>query len=295
MKMRYYITNFLSYLKIEKNASPLTIYDYRLELEKFVHHLLKNNVTDINSVSISTIRSYIYHIKDVRNLSNTSIHKKIAILKSFFNFLAEEEIVLKNPAIRIKTPKKEVSAPRLISKFEINKIIGSVKFAPPRCRKNYIRDKLLLSTLYYTGIRRSELLNLNWSDLNLEKSTLTVRNGKGKKDRVIPLHPMVQKLLDEYLDQMLPLRTNALFVGESGRRLCKNSFYCLIRMYFKLSGLGSKGYTAHSFRHSFATHLIESGADIFKVQKLLGHSSLDSTKIYVTFYSRSLADTISNL
>lgn len=121
---------------------------------------------------------------------------------------------------------------------------------------------------------------------------MIVRNGKGGKDRLIPLHKKVTELLDSYLDERLPLKNDALIIGEQGRRLCNKSFVYLLNMYLRLSGLKKKGYSAHTFRHSFATHLIEAGVDIFKVQKLLGHSSLDTTKIYINFNSSQMAKAV---
>ena len=149
--------------------------------------------------------------------------------------------------------------------------------------------------LYYTGIRRAELLNLEWNDFNLEKNTLLIRSGKGNKDRIIPIHKSLISLLDYYLTQRLPLKNKALFIGEAGKRLCKNTFTDMLRMYLNISGLTKKGYSAHSFRHSFATHLIESGADLFKVQRLLGHQSLDTTKVYINFNSSQMAKAIDKL
>ena len=174
-------------------------------------------------------------------------------------------------------------------------LISSIDFGPARCRKNILRDKLIITTLFYTGVRRAELLNLSWNDLNLENSILTVRSGKGNKDRIIPIHKSLLSLIDAYLTMRLPLKNNALFIGESGKKLCKNSFTSMLKMYLSLSGLAKKGYSAHSFRHSFATHLIQSGADLFKVQRLLGHQSLDSTKVYINFNSSQMAKAIDKL
>jgi len=270
MKMRNHITDYLSYLKIEKLSSPLTLYQYRLELEKFFYHLDQISISDLNHITTSQIRNYLYSLKERRKLSSASFCKYCATLKSFFNYLYEEEIITKNPSSKIKIPKKVNN--------EVERFINSTKFAPSRYRKNRIRDKLILSILYYTGIRRSELLNLNWDDLNLEMSTVRIISGKGRKDRIIPLHNKLISLLDQYLTSKLPLVCNALFIGSHGKRLCKNSLYNIFKMYLKISGLDSKKHTTHSLRHSFATHLVEAGVDIFSVQRLLGHASLDSTK-----------------
>jgi len=293
--MRDYIDSFLAYMKTEKMASPATIYDYNKEVKKFIDYLNYINISDINLISTRTVRQYFYYAKENRGLCQSSISKIIAIVKSFFNYLEEEDVITKNPARKIRVPKKVCRIPSVMSKYEVDLIIRSVDFAPLRCRKNNIRDKLVISLLYYTGIRKSELLNLNWTDINLSKSTLIIRRGKGGKDRLIPLHKEVTILLDKYLDERLPLKTEALIIGEQGRRLCNSSFVYLLKMCLTLSGLKRKGYSAHTFRHSFATHLVEAGVDLFKVQKLLGHASLDTTKIYINFNSSQMARAIGRL
>jgi len=293
--MRDYIDSFLAYMKTEKMASPATIYDYSKEVKKFIDYIYSIGISYINLISTRIIRQYFYHAKENRGLCQSSISKIISIAKSFFNYLEEDDIITKNPTRKIRVPKKVCRIPSVMSKYEVDLIIRSVDFAPLRCRKNNIRDKLVISLLYYTGIRKSELLNLNWTDINLSKSTLIIRRGKGGKDRLIPLHREVARLLDKYLDERLPLKTEALIIGEQGKRMCKGSFRGLLKMYLTLSGLKRKGYSAHTFRHSFATHLVEAGVDLFKVQKLLGHASLDTTKIYINFNSSQMARAIDRL
>ena len=287
--MEKILSNYLNYLRIEKYASPLSIYSYRLELEKFIYYLESNNTYEFSLCTTSIVREYIYHSKDTRNLSVSSVGWLIAVIKSFFNYLYEEDLITQNPTRKIHLPKKISSIPKVISKFEINMIFSAIKHSPSRCQRNYLRDKLIISMLCYTGIRRSELLALDWNDINLGKSTLTIRSGKGRKDRIIPIHPKLLKSLDLYLALRLPICNYALFIGEQGRRLSKASFVNMLKMYIRLAGLQSKGYTAHSFRHSFATRLVESGVDIFTVQKLLGHGSLDATKIYISVSVQNLA------
>ncbi len=282
-------------MKVEKIASPSTIYGYNKELKKFIDYIISENISDINLISTRIIRQYFYYTKENRNLGQSTISKIISTVKSFFNYLEEEEIIVKNPTRKIRVPKKLCRIPSVMSRYEVDLIIRSVDFAPLRCRKNSVRDKLILSLLYYTGIRKSELLNLNWTDINLSKSFIIIRRGKGGKDRLIPLHKEVTGLLDQYLEKRLPLKTEALIIGEQGRRMCNCSFVNLIKMYLAISGLKRKGYTAHSFRHSFATHLVEAGVDLFKVQKLLGHASLDTTKIYINFNSSQMAKAIDRL
>ncbi len=289
--MDYYLPQYLSYLSIEKNCSPLTINDYRLELEKFSEYIIKRT-SDLNEINITLIRSYIHTIKDERNLSNTSIYKKIAILKSYFNFLEDEEVIVKNPTRKIRFPRKERQIPRVLTHQEFEWLIKCLRYSPARCRKNYIRDKLIFHMLYYCGLRRSELLNLDWDDVNLESKVLFIRSTKNKSDRIIPIHSKVFELLELYLDQKLPLMSRALIVGEIDRRLTITSFTLLVNMHLTISGLKKKGYTAHTFRHSFATRLIEKKVNLLLVQRLLGHLSLDSTKIYVHFESDNFREAI---
>jgi len=295
MNMKCDVTKFLSHLSIERSCAASTIHDYSKELTRLEKFLVDQNTNDLNSVNISLLREYLYFSKDTRNLSQTSISKVIAIIKSFFNYLEEEEIIIKNPTRKIRMPKKINRIPAIISKTEFDLLISSVDFAPSRCRKNMLRDKLIITMLFYTGIRRAELLNLNWNDLNLENNVLIVKSGKGNKDRIIPIHKCLVPLIDFYLTQRLPLKNNSLFIGESGKKLSRSVFISILKMYLKISGLAKKGYSAHSFRHSFATHLIESGADIFKVQRLMGHQSLDTTKVYINFNSSQMAKAIDKL
>ena len=289
------LLNYLNYLRIEKFASSLSLYSYRLQLEKFIRYLQINNIDSFSACTISSVREYIYYSKDSRDLSTNSVGHLIAVLKSFFNYLFEEDLITQNPTRKIHLPKKVSPIPRVISKYEVNMMLAAIRHSPSRCQRNYLRDKLIIHTLYYAGLRRSELLTLDWNDINLGKSILTIRSGKGRKDRIIPIHPKLAESLDLYLTQRLPMENYALFIGEQGKRLSKASFSNMLKMYLKLSGLDAKGYTAHSFRHRFASRLVEAGVDIFTVQKLLGHSSLDATKIYISISTQNLASAVQYL
>ena len=279
-------------MRIEKYASPHSLYSYRYHLEKFINYIKQCGIDSFDQCTLSIIRKYVYSYKDSRNLSANSVRLIISVLKSFFNYLSDENLISSNPTRKIKLPKKVAPVPKAIAKFEIERILNAINISPLRCQKNQIRDRLIISMLYYTGIRKSELLALNWNDIDLSKSVLTIRSGKGRKYRTIPIHPKLQSLLDLYLEQRLPLKNYALFIGEQGKRLSRNSFANILTMYLKLSGLDLKGFSAHSFRHSFATHLVESGVDIFTVQELLGHASLDSTKIYISFSHQKMTSAV---
>jgi site-specific recombinase XerD len=293
--MKGLIQRFTTYLRIERNASPATISAYRPELEKFLLYLLANNIEEISTVKVSDIREYIYMIKEERNLSSVSTYTKIAIIKSFFNYLSSDGIIDKNPANRIKLPRRDRPIPKFVPESDFRRLVSCIKFSPSRCRKNYIRDMLIFYMLYYCGLRKGELLALDWDDIDMEKDTLTVKTSKNRTGRIVPIHPQVKGLLETYLAQRLPIANRALLVGEKGNRLCKSSFTNMLNSYLKISGLKDKGYSAHSLRHSFATRLIEKNVNLFLVQRLLGHKSLDATKVYIHFDRESFKEAIGTL
>jgi site-specific recombinase XerD len=290
--MKGLIQRFTTYLRIERNASPATISAYRPELEKFLLYLLANDIEEIKDLTVSVIREYIYNIKEERNLSSVSTYTKIAIIKSFFNFLASDGIIDKNPAVIIKLPRRERPIPKFVPESDFRRLTSCIKFSPSRCRKNYIRDMLIFYMLYYCGLRKGDLLALDWDDIDMEKDILTVKTSKNRTGRIVPIHSEVKGLLDTCLAQRLPIENRALFIGEKGNRLCKATFTNMLNTYLKISGLKKKGYSAHSLRHSFATRLIEKNVNLFLVQRLLGHKSLDATKVYVHFDRESYKEAI---
>ena len=262
--MQEQVDSFISYMKIQKNAAVLTVSSYRRELQRLVYFLQNNHICNINDIGLTELRQYIQYSQESRNLCPSSIIVIVAILKSFFRYLHEEGKVDNNITRKLGAPKKISNPPNAMEKHEIDRVLDIIRFSPKRCRKNYVRDKLIISTLYYAGLRRNELLKLNWDDLNLEKSYMTIRNSKGGKTRLVPIHPNLMELLDQYLDLRLPLKCNALFIGEQGKRLIKSSFTNLIRMYFKIAGLSKKRYTAHSFRHYVERYIMVSVAAIVR-------------------------------
>jgi len=261
--MDIYLGQYLAYLSVEKNCSPNTLMDYRLELEKFYKYVT-TKTNSMDKVNITIIRSYILNIKEKRNLCNNSIYKKTAILKSFFNFLEGEEAIKKNPTKKIHFPRKEKQIPKVLTHQKFEWLIKCLRYSPARCRKNYIRDKLIFHILYYCGLRRCELLNLDWDDINLGSKLIFIRSTKNKNDRIIPIHPKVLELLEKYLEQRLPLTCKALIVGKIDRRLTVNPFTVLINLHLTISGLKKKGYTSHSFRHYVECYIMVSVAAIVR-------------------------------
>lgn len=291
--MKRHVNGFLKYLIIEKNSSHNTVVKYKADLTKFCLYL-KNNceIESLELITISHLREYLEYIKDTNNLSPTTVANKIAVIKSFFKYLHEQGNLDKNPANLLKIPRRYKKIPKFLNDIELNKLLSAPnRVKGKRSKKFKLRDKLILNLLAFGGLRKSELLNLDWDDINLGSKYLIVRNGK-KTDRMIPLHDNIYNLLEKYLSQRLPLNCSALIVGEQDRRLSKNSLNLIFKKYIILSGLSGKNYTLHSLRHTFATRLLNRNVNLVKIKNLLGHKSLESTEIYLHTTGKELADSI---
>lgn len=292
--MHHQVNGFLKYLIIEKNASPRTIVKYKSDLNCLCSYLDHHfDISNLDSVKINHIRDYLEHIKNLKQLKVASVSSKIAVIKSFFGYLSASKIITDNPTIFLRTPRIPTPIPKYLNDIELEKLLSAPdRLKSKRLRKSIIRDKLILTMFSYTGIRKSELLNLNWDDINLGTSHLVIRNSKNKTDRTIPLHKNITELLETYLSLRLPFTCNALFVGERDRRLTSSSLVRLFIRYFKMSGLSSKGYTIHSLRHTFATRLLRKDVSLVKIKNLLGHKTIRSTEIYLHTTGKELADSI---
>ena len=218
---------------------------------------------------------------------------KINILKHFFSFLQKAGYIVKNPTAVIKTPPKSKKLPGTLNDIELNKLLKAPEHI--KNNKNLIRDKLILTLLAYTGLRRQELIDLNWNNVNLGENWMIIRKSKNKQSRVIPLHPKVTELLEAYLTQRLPLKDKALFTGNQGNRINKNSLVNIFSRYLKISGIKNKKYSLHSMRHSFATQLLSKNVNLISIQQLMGHKRIDSTEIYLHITSKDLKDSINSL
>jgi len=296
--MHCHVNGLIKYLIIENNTSQNTNIKYKSDLSKLSSFLESEfNITEPTEVQTSHLRSYLEYIKDHNNLTPSSISNKIAFIKSFFNYLHRTEAINKNPAAQLKSPRVNQKLPKFLNEIELEKLLS----APDRTNKTRhikfrVRDKLILTLFTYTGIRKSELLNLNWQDVNLGQKNIIIRNSKNKIDRTVPLHDKVIKLLDRYLTLRLPLNNNALFLGErKNKRLAENSLDNLFKYYLKISGLSDKGYSIHSLRHTFATRLLNKNVNLYKIKTLLGHKSIESTEIYLHVTNKGLEDSINLL
>jgi len=277
--------DFLNFLATEKGASIHTTKNYGIDLREFAKFLADK---DLKALTYLDIRSFLAFLK-TREYSKSSISRKLACLRSFFKYLVRENILTQNPAAGIATPKKEKRLPSFMNPDEITKLLD----APAKNSWEEKRDKAILEMLYSSGLRVSELAGLNHDDLDIFQGLVRVR-GKGKKERIVPVGQAALNSLRAYWDMKAPREnTNAikkpLFISRIGSRLTDRSVRRMILKYVKRTGLG-KEISPHTFRHSFATHMLDRGADLRSVQELLGHANLSTTQIYTHVTTQRLKD-----
>ena len=283
--MNQRVEDFLNFLATEKGASVHTTKNYGIDLREFVKFIAEKEFRDLTYLDI---RSFLAFLK-TREYSKSSISRKLACLRSFFKYLVRENILTQNPAAGIATPKKEKRLPSFMNPDEITKLLD----APAKNSWEEKRDKAILEMLYSSGLRVSELAGLNHDDLDFFGGLVRVR-GKGKKERIVPVGQAALNSLRAYWDMKAPRETpnvikKPLFISRIGSRLTDRSVRRMILKYVKRTGLG-KEISPHTFRHSFATHMLDRGADLRSVQELLGHANLSTTQIYTHVTTQRLKD-----
>lgn len=283
--MQDYVRKFLLYIEHERNCSPYTIVSYKEDLNQFAAYLSHAGVdgTDrLETVTHHTIRGFLHDLIE-KGYSHRSIARKLACLKSFFRFLRRQQMLSTNPAASVQAPKVPKRLPTVLAEQEVALLMEQ----PDRSTPEGCRDRAVLEIFYGTGIRRGELIRLNWSDINFADGTLKVM-GKGSKQRIVPFGRKALQALREYraVRAMLVVPPyddatsgEAVFVTKRGKRLSPKGVNVLMNYYIgKVSEVNKK--SPHVLRHSFATHLLDRGADLKAVQQLLGHESLSTTQIY---------------
>tara|TARA_B100000575_G_scaffold282005_1_gene273202 strand:+ start:12472 stop:13359 length:888 start_codon:yes stop_codon:yes gene_type:complete len=273
------IQRFIEYLKVERNYSLNTLYAYENDLSDFKDFISKNvGQSKIEKVDYKIVRSWIIDLSN-NQISNRSINRKISSLKTFYKFLVKTETIDISPLQGHKPLKQSNKIQVPFSKEEINLLFDQDLFA-----KDYkgVLQKTIISFFYFTGVRRIELINLKSANFNLDSSIIKVM-GKRNKERIIPVLPKLKEFLTMYIDLKSKLsclnKDDYLFISKSGNKLNEKFVYRTVNEYFKLVSPKIKR-APHVLRHSFATHLINEGADINSVKELLGHSSLSSTQVY---------------
>jgi integrase/recombinase XerC len=273
------IEKFLDYLQLEKNYSSNTLSAYKRDLIQYYNFIIENNGNlEIENADYKIIRSWIVSMVS-SNISNRSINRKVSSLKSFYKFLIKTDTIKSSP-LKAHSPlkqSKKIQVP--FSQEEINSLLDSDFFT-----NDYkgVLQKSIIAFFYFTGVRRIELINIKESDISLESSTIKVM-GKRSKERIIPILPKLKKSLEDYRGIKSKFTGNIspeyLFISKNGKQLSEKFVYRTVNEYFKLVSPKIKK-APHVLRHSFATHLINEGADINSVKELLGHSSLSATQVY---------------
>ena len=275
------LKKFLSYLEIEKNYSRHTILNYRLDLEGFLG-FLKGIALSLKKVDYLCLRRYLSELKS-KDYKPRSLARKLSSLRSFFKFLQREGLLKSNPASALRTPKLDRKLPDFLSEGEMAFLMES----PPLDQISGRRDRAILEVLYSTGIRVSELVGLNREDVDFISNMVKVA-GKGKKERLVPIGDKALEVLKDYLDARSS-SNSVLFLNRNGGRLTTRSILNITNKYIRLMGL-RKRLSPHALRHSFATHLLDRGADLRSVQELLGHTNLSTTQIYTHVTTQRLKD-----
>jgi integrase/recombinase XerC len=276
------IARFLQYLHVERNASELTVKSYREDLTALAEYMTEargNVCPEPGTISALDLRGYVAALHEA-GYAKTTIARRLASLRSFFRFGQREGWAETNPAKPLRNPRKPRSLPHFLSTEDLGRLL----IAPSSGDPMGLRDRAILETMYSAGLRISETVGLQQSDLDLEAGVLRVR-GKGRKERLAPIGSYATRALDRWLRVRRLHRAEAsgaaapVFVNKFGRRLTTRSVARMLEKYLRQTGLDRRT-TPHSLRHSFATHLLDRGADIRSVQELLGHKSLVTTQIY---------------
>jgi integrase/recombinase XerD len=277
--MKELIEEFLNYLLVERGLSENTILSYRNDLNKYLQFLEIKKITDIQLSTKEDIMEFITLQKD-KGISATSIGRYLAAIKGFYRFLAFERYVKSDVSSVLEAPKLWQKLPEVLSLDEVEKILNL-----PNLKTSLgIRDKAALELLYATGMRVSELSNLTIDNLNLDVGFIKCK-GKGQKERIVPLGKKAQVALERYIEKVRPSLikkgevNQALFLSRLGRKISRQSFWKMIKKYVRQARI-KKDISPHTLRHSFATHLLERGADLRIVQEMLGHANISTTQIY---------------
>ena len=287
--MENWINNFVVFLEKDKKLSNNTLQSYRRDIEQYVNYIDSNNI-DLMTTNKTTVISYLVHLQKEGRATST-ISRNLASIRSFYQYLVRMKQMEENPTTGLESPKLEKKLPTVLSVNEINLLLEQ-----PKCvdLKGY-RDKAMLEMLYATGIRVSELMNLNVEDVDLEGGFIRCKGAT--KERVIPVGHAACSAISDYLNQArTPMihdeKEKALFVNTNGGRLTRQGFWKIIKQYKNQAKL-TADITPHTLRHSFATHLLENGADLKAIQEMLGHSDISSTQVYTQLANNKLKDVYS--
>ena len=264
-------------MEYEKGYSPRTVVSYEKDLELFSLFLKDNKISSINSIDYGVIRKYLSFLHD-QNLESSSVSRKISTLRSFFKFNLKNGVIKNNPMTLISNPKREKKLPKYLNYDEMDRLLNSIDISS----KEGIRNKLIIELLYSTGVRVSELVNIKIKDIKIKDCQISIL-GKGNKERIVLFGSVAKNLIKDYItayraDFSGNISDNYLLI-DKGRQLSTNKVELILKDILRHSCL-KLNISPHTLRHTFATHLLDNGADLKSVQELLGHENLKTTAIY---------------
>ena len=282
--MRKQIKSFLEFLKEEKKMSANTLQSYERDVIQFEKYLDENK-SNYSKIDSEDIKKYLKYLQEIGK-KTSSISRSLASIRSFYQYELKNKKVKVNPTENVQAPKVEKHAPSILTSKEIELLLEQ----PKDVDLKGIRDKAMLEFAYATGMRVTEIISLDIDDVNVEAATVVCKTET--KNRTIPLGSLSLKALKEYIEEARPILIKnegekALFVNINGRRLTRQGFWKIIK-YYKEQAHITKEITPHVLRHSFATHLLQNGADLKSIQTMLGHSDISSTQVYMQFQDDSI-------
>ena len=282
------LDSYLTYLVVIKGLSKNTAHCYKTDIQKLFNYLEKNCIDSITQIQPKHLSDFVVDL-NISGLSIKSINRCIVSIKQFFKFLLLEDVLTIDPTVELIAPKMKRSIPDVLSLEDIEKLLA----APDISTFEGLRDSAMLEVLYASGVRVSELVDLTLTDLNLEHGYITVF-GKGSKERLVPIGRTSLKKIEDYLSLSRPNLvkekiSDYLFITRRGSNFTRQGFWKIVKNYTNKVGI-KKSISPHTIRHSFATHLLENGADLRTIQMLLGHSDISTTQIYTHVEGKRLKE-----
>lgn len=288
-KMQDQLADYLHFLRVERGLVTNSIKSYSQDLNEFSAYLMTQKITDYNAVDRYVLLNYLQFLDEGGKSRNTIIHS-VSSLRKFFQYLAQMHQVDSDPMIKIDTPKRAQHLPQVLSPHEVERLLA----VPKLDTALGLRDRTLLEVMYATGLRVSETINLKMDDLHLDLGLIQTI-GKGDKERIIPIGDVAIDFIERYLKHARPRlvsakrRNSYLFLNNHGGQLTRQGVWKNLKAEVKAAGI-EKNVTPHTLRHSFATHILENGADLRVVQELLGHADISTTQIYTHITKKRLAE-----
>jgi len=287
MKYQIQLQDFLAYIVIDRGLSLNTKENYERDLRGYLLFIEKQNLNGIEMIERQHIQNYLIELYE-RGLNTKSVARQLSAIRTFHQYLIIEKISEKNPCDLIESPKLSRDLPEILSIDEVDRLLESFR----QDKAGDIRNRAMVELLYASGLRVSELLNLKLDDLHLSMQFIKCQ-GKGSKERLVPIGEVATEILELYLTtsrpELMKTPTNLLFLNRFGERMTRQGFWKILKKQAQLAGI-TKVLSPHKLRHSFATHLIENGVDLRLVQEMLGHSDIATTQIYTHLSKEHLRD-----